>query len=157
MDGSPPPPWWHGRAETPLPPAAQALSKAIPIQIRIGEQAEVSWRSVPLSGLEPPLPEALRTSKGALPRGVHRWRGRCPEPGGSSASAASSMPHSPGEPKRQRITLRDVIMEVMRSTTIEKFLMALKPLVRRVAGSGDMLQRRKKICNGPVVLNRWRF
>lgn len=58
--------------------------------------------------------------------------GGAAEPGGSSASAAASMPHRPGEPKRQRIALRDVITEVMRNTTIEKFLMALEPLIRRV-------------------------
>ncbi|XP_062214115.1 calmodulin-binding protein 60 A-like isoform X2 [Phragmites australis] len=53
------------------------------------------------------------------------------EPSGSSSS--SSLPHRPGETKRQRVpALRDVIMEVMRNTSIERFFMAIEPLIRRV-------------------------
>jgi hypothetical protein len=51
------------------------------------------------------------------------------EPGGSSSS---SLPYRPGEPKRPRVALRDVITEVMRNTSIEKFFMAIEPLIRRV-------------------------
>ncbi|CAL4945190.1 unnamed protein product [Urochloa decumbens] len=57
-------------------------------------------------------------------------RGGGAEPGGSSSS--SSLPHRPGEPKRPRVALRDVITEVMRNTSIEKFFMAIEPLIRRV-------------------------
>ncbi|XP_066385754.1 calmodulin-binding protein 60 A-like isoform X1 [Miscanthus floridulus] len=62
--------------------------------------------------------------------GPRRASGGGGEPGGSSSS--SSLPQRPGEPKRQRIALRDVITEVMRNTNIEKFLIALEPLIRRV-------------------------
>ncbi|CAD6207413.1 unnamed protein product [Miscanthus lutarioriparius] len=62
--------------------------------------------------------------------GPRRASGGGGEPGGSSSS--SSLPQRPGEPKRQRIALRDVISEVMRNTNIEKFLIALEPLIRRV-------------------------
>ncbi|KAG0546893.1 hypothetical protein BDA96_01G032800 [Sorghum bicolor] len=62
--------------------------------------------------------------------GPRRAGGGGGEPGGSSSS--SSLPQRPGEPKRQRIALRDVITEVMRNTNIEKFLIALEPLIRRV-------------------------
>ncbi|KAG8098808.1 hypothetical protein GUJ93_ZPchr0013g35056 [Zizania palustris] len=45
----------------------------------------------------------------------------------------SSPPHPHGEPKRQRVpALREVITEVMRKTTIEKFFMAVEPFIRRV-------------------------
>ncbi|CAN6308684.1 unnamed protein product [Urochloa humidicola] len=60
--------------------------------------------------------------------GPRRWGGA--EPGGSSSS--SSLPQRPGEPKRPRVALRDVITEVMRNTSIEKFFMAIEPLIRRV-------------------------
>ncbi|CAN6291290.1 unnamed protein product [Urochloa humidicola] len=60
--------------------------------------------------------------------GPRRWGGA--EPGGSSSS--SSLPNRPGEPKRPRVALRDVITEVMRNTSIEKFFMAIEPLIRRV-------------------------
>ncbi|KAL6636615.1 hypothetical protein ACP70R_024187 [Stipagrostis hirtigluma subsp. patula] len=52
-----------------------------------------------------------------------------PDAGGSS----SALPQRPGEPKRQRVpALRDVITEVMRNTSIERFFMAIEPLIRRV-------------------------
>ncbi|XP_062212877.1 calmodulin-binding protein 60 A-like isoform X2 [Phragmites australis] len=61
--------------------------------------------------------------------GPRRGRGGGAEPGGSS----SSLPHSPSEPKRQRVpALRDVITEVMRNASMEKFFIALEPLIRRV-------------------------
>ncbi|CAN6314650.1 unnamed protein product [Urochloa humidicola] len=60
--------------------------------------------------------------------GPRRWGGA--EPGGSSST--SSLPQRPGEPKRPRVALRDVITEVMRNTSIEKFFMAIEPLIRRV-------------------------
>ncbi|TVU44344.1 hypothetical protein EJB05_03780 [Eragrostis curvula] len=56
-------------------------------------------------------------------------RGGGAEAGGSS----SSLPHRPGETKRQRVpALRDVIAEVMWKTTIEKVFMTIEPLIRKV-------------------------
>ncbi|CAN6286335.1 unnamed protein product [Urochloa humidicola] len=59
-------------------------------------------------------------------------RGGGAEAGGSSSSSSSSLPQRPGEPKRPRVALRDVITEVMRNTSIEKFFVAIEPLIRRV-------------------------
>ncbi|KAL6893786.1 hypothetical protein ACP4OV_007884 [Aristida adscensionis] len=51
--------------------------------------------------------------------------------GGGSSS--SSLPHRPGETKRQRVpALRDVITEVIKNTHMERFFMAIEPLIRRV-------------------------
>ncbi|KAK3148895.1 hypothetical protein QOZ80_3AG0210160 [Eleusine coracana subsp. coracana] len=53
--------------------------------------------------------------------------------GAESGGSSSSRPHRPGETKRQRVpALRDVITEVMWKTTIEKVIMAIEPLIRRV-------------------------
>ncbi|KAL5209737.1 hypothetical protein ABZP36_005360 [Zizania latifolia] len=51
----------------------------------------------------------------------------------AESGGRSSPPHPRGEPKRQRVpALREVITEVMRKTTIEKFFMAIEPFIRRV-------------------------
>ncbi|KAL5218538.1 hypothetical protein ABZP36_019222 [Zizania latifolia] len=49
------------------------------------------------------------------------------------SGGGSSPPHPRGEPKRQRVpALCEVITEVMRKTTIEKFFVVIEPLIRRV-------------------------
>ncbi|GJN22828.1 hypothetical protein PR202_gb10427 [Eleusine coracana subsp. coracana] len=60
--------------------------------------------------------------------------------GAESGGSSSSRPHRPGETKRQRVpALRDVITEVMWKTTIEKVIMAIEPLIRRVIeGEGSL-------------------